>query len=139
MSNQETDSLTGQCLCGDVSFSFAREDLKSVDACHCGQCRQWSGNYWASVNISFDALKFTSDGTFTWYRASNYARRGFCSKCGSSLFWHADKLDDHKDRVAVALGSLNGPTGLALTEHIFVADKGDYYDIADGLPQKQKY
>jgi len=22
-----------------------------------------------------------------------------------------------------------------MTDHIYVADKGDYYDIADGLPQ----
>lgn len=29
------------------------------------------------------------------------------------------------------------PTGLKLLGHIFVVDKGDYYDIADGLPQQQ--
>ncbi len=92
-----------------------------------------------AVNAPFDALKFSNDTSLTWYRASNYARRGFCNKCGSSLFWHGDKLDGHKDRIAIALGALDAPTGLALTEHIFVADKGDYYEIADGLPQKEKY
>ena len=34
-----------------------------------------------------------------------------------------------------AAGTLDGPTGLHLQRHIFVADKGDYYDNADGLPQ----
>jgi len=66
--------------------------------------------------------------------------------CGSSLLWgrdkHADKIDEHKDRIAVALGALDAPTGLKMAEHIFVANifvanRGDYYDIADGLPQKE--
>ncbi len=38
----------------------------------------------------------------------------------------------------VAMGALDGPTGLRLARHIFVADKGDYYDIADGLPQEAR-
>jgi len=33
---------------------------------------------------------------------------------------------------SVALGAIDGPTGLALERHIFVADKGDYYEIGDG-------
>lgn len=139
MPSQQAVRLTGQCLCGNVAFYFAREDLRTVDACHCSQCRQWSGNYWASVNVPFNALAFSNDEGLNWYRASDYARRGFCSKCGSSLFWQADKLDAHKDRMAIALGALDAPVDIRLKEHIFVADKGDYYEIADGLPQKEKY
>ena len=41
--------------------------------------------------------------------------------------------------ISVASGTLNGPTGLHTDKHIFVKDKGDYYDIADGTPQIQKY
>ena len=131
--------LKGQCLCGEVAFSFDDGDFKQTSACHCSQCRQWSGNYWASGNIPFGALNFSKDAGLGWYRASDYARRGFCTACGSSLFWHADRLDEYKDRIAVALGALASPTGVSLTEHIFVADKGDYYHISDGLPQKEKY
>ena len=36
---------------------------------------------------------------------------------------------------SVCVGSIDGPSGLTLGGHIFVADKGDYYDITDGLPQ----
>lgn len=132
-----TAKLQGKCLCGGVAFSFAREDLKLADACHCSQCRRWSGYLWGSVNAPLGAVAFSRDATLKWYRASDYARRGFCSECGASLFWHGDKLDDHKDRIAIALGVLEAPTGLKVAEHIFVVDKGDYYDIADGLPQKE--
>lgn len=131
--------ISGKCLCGAVAFEAAR-DRDHADACHCGQCRRWSGNYWASVNVPFDRLKITKgDGQLRWFRSSDYARRGFCAECGSALFWHADKLADHAHRIAIGVGALDAPTGVSITEHIFVADKGDYYDLADGLPQKQKY
>lgn len=36
------------------------------------------------------------------------------------------------------MGAFDGPTNTKLAKHIFVANKGDYYDIADGLPQNQQ-
>jgi hypothetical protein len=47
----------------------------------------------------------------------------------ASLFW-VPEGDDH---VAIAAGTLDQPTGLRTVAHIFVADAGDYYTIADGL------
>jgi hypothetical protein len=35
------------------------------------------------------------------------------------------------------MGAFEGSTGLRLERHIFVAEKGDYYTIADGLPQNE--
>jgi len=34
---------------------------------------------------------------------------------------------------------LDLPTGLGVSKHIFVKDKGDYYEITDGLPQIEEY
>lgn len=34
------------------------------------------------------------------------------------------------------MGAFDSPTGTRLAIHVHVADKGDYYDILDGLPQK---
>ena len=126
-------------MCGAVAFEFLADETR-VHACHCSQCRAWSGHVWASVNAPYDSLKFKNgeDG-LSWFRSSDYARRGFCQECGSALFWHADKLDDYKHRVAVAAGAVDAPNVLAMAEHIFVADKGGYYEIGDGLPQKEKY
>ena len=69
----------------------------------------------------------------TWFRSSEKVQRGFCSTCGSFLFW--DPIG--RDEIAVAMGAFEQPTGTKLRVHIFVADKGDYYEIADGLPQNQ--
>ncbi len=122
---------TGSCLCGKVAFKIDG-DLTPPNACHCGQCRRQSGHLWASTVTHQDNLSFTASDTLGWYCASDIAKRGFCSACGSFLFWqHNDE-----DTIAISVGSLNEPTGLKLAQHIFVADKGDYYDIQDDLPQR---
>lgn len=36
------------------------------------------------------------------------------------------------------MGAFDGPTETKMDLHIFVDDKGDYYDIADGLPQNER-
>lgn len=61
------------------------------------------------------------------------AERGFCGTCGAVLFWR--KLGE--GMTPFSFGSLDGPTGLKLQKHIFVADQGGYYDISDGLVQEQ--
>jgi hypothetical protein len=37
--------------------------------------------------------------------------------------------------IFIGAGSLDGPTGLTISRHIFCKDKGDYYEICDGKPQ----
>ena len=77
-----------------------------------------------------------------WIKSTSWARcdgsrqvpkalRGFCPICGAFLFWKPL----HKDKMSFALGAIDGPTRLEITRHIYTADKGDYYDIADDLPQ----
>ncbi|VDS06915.1 Glutathione-dependent formaldehyde-activating enzyme [Paracoccus haematequi] len=119
--------FTGRCLCGAVTFAGRWTD-DPLRACHCGQCRRWSGHVWAAAS----ARGVTVDGPVRWYRSSDQAERGFCPECGSSLFWRQIGAANPE----IAAGAVDSPTGLRLAGHIYVADKGDYYDIADGLPQE---
>jgi hypothetical protein len=123
---------TGSCLCGAVNFEVTG-DLPGPDACHCTQCRKHSGHYFASTDVARAALTIRGEEHVSWFQSSAKVRRGFCKRCGSSLFW--DPI--FKDRIGIAMGAFDSPTGTRLAIHIFVADKGDYYDIADGLPQNQ--
>ena len=122
--------FAGQCLCGKIRFQGGYDATNDLKACHCSQCRRWSGHYWAAMLPKTLMIA----GEPKWFRASDRARRGFCGDCGSSLFWQRDG----SDVIEVAAGAIDNPTGLHLQGHIFVADKGDYYDIADGLPQSTR-
>ena len=78
-------------------------------------------------------LTFAEAGTLVWYSATPRARRGFCKTCGSALFWQRMP----SEQISVAAGCLDQPTKLKIAGHICVAQKGDYYEIADGLPQRE--
>lgn len=121
---------TGGCLCGAVRYEV-HAPLRPVIDCHCGQCRRTHGHVAAYTAAPREKLVMTADRGLKWYRSSPEARRGFCAECGSSLFWDADA----RDYTAIAAGTLDPPTGLHTAGHIFVADKGDYYEIADDLPR----
>ncbi len=122
--------LEGSCNCGAIRFTV-QDGGQSVTACHCGQCRKQSGHHWASGYAP--VANFAITGEPRWYDASPTARRGFCATCGCFLFWKAHD----EDGMSFSLGAIDGPTGLRLQKHIFTAFKGDYYDIADDLPQRE--
>jgi hypothetical protein len=72
-----------------------------------------------------------ADRELRWFASSDKARRGFCGRCGSTLFW--DGVG--RDFLSIAVGSLDNTEGLEVVGHIFVADKGTYYTINDSAPQ----
>ncbi|MFD1343728.1 GFA family protein [Litorisediminicola beolgyonensis] len=120
--------IDGRCACGAVQFTSEAQPV-NASACHCGMCRKMSGHAWASAQVPFESLRVT--GNVRWFRLSATAERGICPSCGAFLFWRGDG----EAEISVALGALEAPTGLRLEKHIFTADKGDYYEISDGLPQ----
>jgi hypothetical protein len=125
-----TRSHEGGCLCGAVRYQ-AEGPLRPVVMCHCTQCRRMTGHFLAATAAKRAGFSIGNPAAVAWYEASDSARRGFCRHCGSTLFW-----DGHgHDYISIAAGSLDDSTGLSAACHIFVADKGDYYAIADGLPQ----
>ena len=120
----------GQCLCGGVRFEV-HGPLRPVVYCHCSMCRRSSGHFDAATACAPEHLRLLSAQSLRWYRSSTIARRGFCGTCGSQLFWEPT----HGGHISIWAGTLEMPTGLRPSMHIFVAEKGDYYEITDGLPQ----
>jgi len=125
---------TGGCLCGAVRYEILKEPYGAVN-CHCSKCRRFHGNFAAYAGMPIDDLDIVEERTLKWFRSltdeTENVYRGFCSQCGSSLFWHPRG----EDRIAVSLGSLDEPTNLKIMGHAWVSQKGDFYEICDGLPQ----
>jgi hypothetical protein len=117
---------TGRCLCGAVSFE-TEGPLRPITACHCSQCRRQTGLYYAATSTSADRLTIRGEEKLNWYRASDAAGRGFCSNCGSALFWRADGAES----ISILAGAFDQPLGVATGVHIYCADKGDFYEIPD--------
>lgn len=127
------DSHRGKCLCEKVGFT-ATGPMRDVVYCHCTQCRRQTGHFVASTNVPNDQLVVSGVEHLRWFNSSEEAKRGFCAKCGSVLFWKIDS----RDYTSILAGAFESPSGLKASMHIFVADKGDYYEINDGLPQYER-
>ncbi|MGE0787252.1 MAG: GFA family protein [Sandaracinaceae bacterium] len=124
------------CLCGAVRIEV-EGDLPPPDACHCVNCRKFSGHFAVGPDIPRDRVTIHGEENVTWYRSSEKVRRGFCATCGCSLFF--DPIDQVKNPwIAVSLGAFDDPTETSIKMHIFVSQKGDYYTIDDGLPQHER-
>ena len=121
-------------MCGAVRIEVTG-DLKPPDACHCVQCRKWSGHIGVGTDVPRDALTIVGEENVTWYQSSPKVRRGFCKTCGCSLFF--DPIDRAKVKwIGVTMGAFDDPTDTHIAIHIFTAEKGDYYDLPDdGVPK----
>ncbi len=121
--------LEGKCLCGAVRFEV--EEIHEIDVCHCNICRSWNGGPFVGADIR-GTVTFKSDETLTWFASSEWAKRGFCSTCGSSLFY---KLKDQDDFWSISAGLFDLPEGLSIAKEIFVDEKPDYYDFSGSQPR----
>ncbi len=128
--------IRGSCLCGAVRLEIREPLEQEPEACHCSQCRKQTGSYLIAVNVRRSALRIEGGESVAWYRSSETVRRGFCSVCGSTLFWNPT-LEGY-EWTSVALGCIDTPLNLRIARHTYVGDKGGYYEISDGAPQRQR-
>ena len=135
MANNNVHKKTkGRCLCGQVQFEIQGE-LRPIVNCHCSKCRKFHGNYGAYTRVKVENLKITEQKSLKWYKSATdetaNVHRGFCSECGSSLFWHPKG----QPNISIAAGSLDSPTNLKTIGHIWCSQKADFYQIEDDLPK----
>jgi hypothetical protein len=114
---------TGRCLCGGVRYEVTGP-LRDVVICHCGRCLRTHGHAAAYAACARSDLLLVRDERLRWYEADDRAR-GFCARCGASLFWRAAG----RETVSIAAGTLDRPTGLKTIAHIYTRDLADYYSI----------
>ena len=100
-------SLKASCLCGGIQLR-THGYHRDVENCHCIQCMKTHGHYAAYTNVQEQNVKFLKKGTLKWFRSSKRAKRGFCKKCGASLFY---KLIG-SNNISIAAGMFNRPTKL---------------------------
>ncbi|MFT4625088.1 MAG: hypothetical protein ACI8PZ_003754 [Myxococcota bacterium] len=113
----------GGCLCGAVRFTAVLKGAH-IGACHCGMCRKWTGG--PLMSITTELVRFDSDESLRCYPSSQWAERGFCTQCGSSLFYRLKGTG----RTILAFGSLDDSSGFELTHEVFVDERPSAYCFA---------
>ena len=130
----EERDFEGGCLCGDIRYRSTGPPVRGV-ICHCSMCRKHTGSLiMACVHFPIDAFTWLGPEP-TRYKSSEYARRGFCPRCGSTLSIHEDVLPD---RVQVTIGSLDEPHRVRIDDHVWTQEKVSWFEIKDDLPRFDK-
>ena len=122
-------ALTGSCLCGANRFTLDGP-MGGVTACHCTQCRKTSGHFAASFDVDETSVDWAGR-LVREHVTPGGAVRGFCPRCGASLYFRAAD-----GAYSLEAGCVDNPTGGRLVAHVHVTNKGDYYALADGVPQE---
>ena len=117
---------TGSCMCGAVSFTVT-QDLSRTNACHCIMCRKWSGGVYFGVTVAADGIDFVGMDNVSIYPSSAWAERGFCTTCGSSLFYRVTATGPMHGEYHIGLGTLDDPSGITFdTEYFIDLKPGNY-------------
>ncbi|MBA2478859.1 MAG: GFA family protein, partial [Sporichthyaceae bacterium] len=125
----------GRCLCGRVTY-VVRGPLRDVLICHCADCRHWHGHAAAMTSARREDVIIGAPESVGWFTVPGDGprpRRGFCSRCGASLFWDAPE----RATIGISAGTLDQPTGLRSVGHTYVSQASDYELLLDdGLPRR---
>jgi len=122
------------CLCGGIKVKI-KGKLRYVSNCHCFQCMKTHGNFAAYTSCEEKNLSFRNKNTLKWFKSSKIAKRGFCIRCGASVFFK--RLNTN--RISIAAGMFSTPTKLKTQHNIFTKDKMDFYKLDKKLPKYNKY
>ncbi len=121
----------GGCFCGAIRYS-AEGTPTAVCICHCTSCRRASGapmTGWATFALPQFRL---IDGQLLQLGTSAGVLRGHCARCGSTLTYrHASR----PTQIDLTLATLDDPSALAPTAHVWVRDKLPWVIIGDNLPR----
>ncbi|KAK0643355.1 Mss4-like protein, partial [Cercophora newfieldiana] len=102
--------IKGGCLCGalryEVDFSKDHDFKSSFSTCQCTQCRKQTSSFFLASHVAkpLHTFRFTSTtSTLKDFEASPAAQRGFCTNCGSLIYWKPKG----GDYVAFTLGTVD--------------------------------
>ena len=124
--------MRGRCLCNAVEFEVDVPE-RTYSICHCDMCRRWSGGPLMSVHCPEPRTEWLNDEGLTWYQGTPWAQRGFCSRCGSSLFWRL--AQEPEGMLIVSVDALEDDGDFTLDRHIYSDARPDRYDFADDCPR----
>jgi len=116
--------MTGRCLCGVVTFTAEHVETEH-HACHCGMCRRWSGGS-AFFAAATQGLTFASRDQLGVYASSEWAERGFCRTCGTTLFYFLKPTQTY----LVSVGAFDDASPFRLVREIFIDRKPPGYAYA---------
>jgi hypothetical protein len=124
--------MKGSCLCGKIQFEI-QALLPDIANCHCSMCRKFHGAAYATYGTSTpENFKWLAgEDMIKTYVSSEKAERGFCSHCGSSIYY---KLRKQGSDYEIALGVLDDEPNYPVNANIYCSAKPKWSGSYENLP-----
>ena len=134
MSATSSHTISGQsaCLCGSVKITATKIN-PNFSACHCDTCRKWGGAPYFSLRCGVD-VKIEGAENITRYESSAWAFRGFCSSCGTHLFYQIKETGEYNMPVGLFLNL----EGLKMEMQYYSDQRPDYYCFSNETREMTK-
>ena len=120
----------GHCLCGAVQLEG--HGKPTIEICHCSMCQHWHGGPAMAVMFADGTHIVSGTEHIGTYKSSEWARRSFCKRCGTTLFYQLEGTEAPHGSQA---GLFDLPEGLSIHEEIFVDEQPDYYRFQTNAPR----
>ena len=127
------DQNDGSCLCGEIKFGVSLPS-KWCAHCHCRMCRKAHGaGYVTWIGFEQQQVVFTQGKEqLAWYQSSPGAHRGFCQKCGSTMFFRSKQW---AGELHIALGCIKGDIDRQPQANVFFDSHVNWMPIDATLKQ----
>ncbi|KAF2077280.1 hypothetical protein CYY_001405 [Polysphondylium violaceum] len=84
----------GSCACGKVKVTCEISN-EECGVCHCGTCVKWSAGPFISIKGVKNVNFVEGEQYVKLFDSSFWAQRGFCSECGTSLFYQLKQSKEY--------------------------------------------
>ncbi|MES2823807.1 MAG: GFA family protein [Pseudomonadota bacterium] len=124
--------MKGSCLCGKIQFEI-QALLPDLANCHCSMCQKFHGAAYATYGtVTPENFKWLAgEAMIKTYVSSATAERGFCSHCGSSIYY---KLRKEGSGYEIALGVLDDEPNYPVNANIYWSAKPNWSKGMENLP-----
>ncbi len=118
-------AATGSCLCQSVKVT-AKAISTNIGACHCSMCQKWSGGPLLAIDCGND-VSFENADNIAAFSSSEWAERGFCSSCGTHLYYRLKQNNQY----IMPVGLFDQAADFKFDHQIFIDEKPSYYCFAN--------
>lgn len=126
---EATTTQSGGCMCGAVRF-VAQAVPGHCGVCHCEMCRRWTGSALIGVTVPEGGVRFEDETHLARIRSSDWAERGFCNRCGSSMFFRVTMQGAWSGNFEFPVGVFDDPNGFEMRNEIYIDHKPDSFAYA---------
>lgn len=121
--------FTGGCLCGAVRYATTGEPVNQR-ICHCRLCQKAIGAAF-NARLLMRIADVTITGPVSAHHSSETLERGFCQRCGSTVFSRRASVGV----MGLTAGTLDDPSLFTPDMHFWTSSQQPWFKAADGLPQ----